>query len=230
MTGLIRIAFEDGPKVNWAVRQALQWLLTDLYPLFRFCLSASPALCTHAVATGCMPRGRLFPVVGDSRHQLLFKREASRMEMGTGLGRILLFAVGLCRWQPSLAMDLCTAAVARRTASVSRDPGRQLGCYLSEIFLSPAHDGRSTWRSLIVVLLILEACLFMTAGFAFSRFDQAVHALFFTLSVYLVSAFILETAITFIGISWGTCTLVILYRDHQNPDKPQKTIDYEEFV
>ena len=80
----------------------------------------------------------------------------------------------------------------------------------------------------IVVLLILEACLFMTAGFAFSRFDQAVQALFFTVSVYLVSALILETAVTFIGISWGTSTLVILYRDHQNPDKPQKTIDYEE--
>ena len=41
VTGLIRIAFEDRPKVNWAVKQALHWLLTDLYPLFRFCLSIS---------------------------------------------------------------------------------------------------------------------------------------------------------------------------------------------
>jgi hypothetical protein len=40
VTGLIRIAFQDRPKVNLAVRRALHWLLTDLYPLFRFCLSA----------------------------------------------------------------------------------------------------------------------------------------------------------------------------------------------
>ncbi len=40
VTGLIRIALEDGPTGNWTMRQALQWLLTDLYPLFRFCLSA----------------------------------------------------------------------------------------------------------------------------------------------------------------------------------------------
>ena len=39
VTGLIRIAFEDGPTGNWTVRQALHWALTDLYPLFRFCLS-----------------------------------------------------------------------------------------------------------------------------------------------------------------------------------------------
>jgi len=65
-------------------------------------------------------------------------------------------------------------------------------------------------------------------GFTFSLFNQAVHALFFTLSVYLLSAFILETAISFIGISWGTCTLVTLYRDHQKPDKQQKTINCKE--
>jgi glycerophosphoryl diester phosphodiesterase len=40
VTGLIRIAFEGKQIDNWTVRQALHWLQTDLYPLFRFCLSA----------------------------------------------------------------------------------------------------------------------------------------------------------------------------------------------
>ena len=227
VTGLIRIAFEDGPTGNWAVRQALHWLLTDLYPLFRFCLSALLLsvlmLLPLVVCLGAI----YFLLLGlhDINYYLSVTPPEWKWALALGGFCFLLWAsaVGslLLRWIYALPLWLDGLRPFRSTLAVSWD-----ATYRRFFFLL-----RTTGAYLavtIVVLLILEACLFMTAGFAFSRFNQAVHALFFTISVYLISAFILETTITFIAISWGTCTLVILYRDHQNPDKPQKTIDYEE--
>ena len=227
VTGLIRLAFEDGPKVNWAVRQALHWLLTDLYPLFRFCLSAF-LLCVLLLLPLMVVLGAAyFLLLGphDINYYLSVKPPEWKWTLALGGICFLLWAsaVGslLLRWIYALPLWLDGLRPFRSTLAVSWD-----ATYRKFFFLL-----RTTGVYLavtIVVLLILEACLFMTAGFAFSRFNQAVDALFFTISVYLVSAFILETVIFFIGISWGTCTLVILYRDHPDPDKPKKIIDRQE--
>jgi glycerophosphoryl diester phosphodiesterase len=227
VTGLLRIAFEDRPKVNWAVRQALHWLLTDLYPLFRFCLSAF-LLCVLLLLPLIVALGAAyFLLLGshDINYYLSVKPPEWKWTLALGGFCFLLWAsaVGslLLRWIYALPLWLDGLRPFRSTLAVSWDATHRKFFFLlrtTGVYLAVT----------IVVLLILEAGLFMTAGFAFSRFNQAVDALFFTISVYLVSAFIIETVISFTGISWGTCILVILYRDHQNPDKPNKIIDYQE--
>lgn len=227
VTGLIRIAFEDGPTGNWTVRQALHWALTDLYPLFRFGLSVL-LLCVLLLLPLVVCLGVIyFLLLGlhDINYYLSVKPPEWKWALALVGFCFLLWASAVgslfLRWIYALPLWLDGLRPFRSTLAASWD-----ATYRRFFFLL-----RTTGAYLvgtIVVLLILEAGLFMIAGFALSRFNQAVHALFFTISVYLVSAFILETAITFIAISWGTCTLVIFYRDHQNSDKPQKTFGYGE--
>lgn len=212
VTGLIRIAFEDGPTGNWTVRQALHWLLMDLYPLFRFCLSAL-LLCVLMLLPLVVCLGAIyFLLLGlhDINYYLSVKPPEWKWALALDGFCFLLWASAvvslLLRWIYALPLWLEGLRPFRSTLATSWD-----ATYRRFLFLL-----RTTGAYLavtIVVLFILEACLFITAGFAFSRFNQAVHTLFFTISVYLVSAFILETAITFIAISWGTCILVVFYRD-----------------
>jgi glycerophosphoryl diester phosphodiesterase len=227
ITGLIRIAFDRRPAGNWDVRQALHWLLTDLYPLFRFSLSAlllSALLLLPLVA--CIG-AVYFLLLGahDINYYLSVKPPEWQWALAGGGICFLLWAVAagslLLRWIYALPLWLDGLRGFRATLAVSW----KATC--RKFFLLLRTTGVCLAAN-IGVLLILEACLFMVAGFACSRFNQAVPALFFTILVYLLSDFILKTAIAFIGISWGTCTLAILYRDHQNSDKPKYTIDYEE--
>jgi glycerophosphoryl diester phosphodiesterase len=178
VTGLIRIAFEDGPKVNWAVRQALQWLLTDLYPLFRFCLSAFLLCVLMLLPLVVFLGAAYFLLLGshDINYYLSVKPPEWKWALALGGASVLLWAsaVGslILRWYYALPLWLDGLRPFRSTLAVSWD-----ATYRRFFFLL-----RTTGAYLavtIVVLLILEACLFMTAGFAFSRFDQAVHALFF---------------------------------------------------
>ena len=209
ITGLIRIAFEGRPAGNWAVRQALHWLLTDLYPLFRFSLSAlllSALLLLPLVA--CLG-AVYFLLLGahDINYYLSVKPPEWQWALAYGGICFLLWAVAagslLLRWIYALPLWLDGLRGFRATLAFSWKATcrkfffllRTTGVYLAVT---------------IVVLLILETCLLMATGFACGRFNQAVPALFFTILIYLLSDFILRTAITFIGLSWGTCTLVIL--------------------
>ena len=175
VTGLIRIAFDDGPKVNWAVKQALQWLLTDLYPLFRFCLSAFLLCVLMLLPLVVFLGAAYFLLLGshDINYYLSVKPPEWKWALALGGASVLLWAsaVGslILRWYYALPLWLDGLRPFRSTLAVSWD-----ATYRRFFFLL-----RTTGAYLavtIVVLLILEACLFMTAGFAFSRFDQALHA------------------------------------------------------
>ena len=227
VTGLIRIAFEDRLKVNWAVRQALHWLLTDIYPLFRFCLSLF-LLCVLMLLPLVVCLGTAYILLlgaHDINYYLSVKPLEWKWALLLGGFCFLLWAtvvgIFLLRWIYALPLWLDGLRSFRSTLAVSwRSTYRRFSFLL-----------RTTVACLgipIVILFILEACLYFIAGFALSRFNQEVHALFFTISVFIVLTFIIQTTFAFIAISWGACILVILYRKNQNIDKPQRTIDYEE--
>ncbi len=227
LTGLIRIAFQDGPKVNSAVRQALHWLLTDLYPLFRFCLSAF-LLCLLLLLplTVCLG-ATYFLFLGpyDINYYLSVKPPEWIWTLAlSGIFFLVWATVVAClllRWIYALPLWLDGLRPFRSTLTVSWKATSRRFFFL--LRTTGAHLAVT-----VAVSFILEACLFVIAGFALSLFNQAVHALFYTLSVYLVSALILEITITFIGMSWGMATLVILYRDHLKAEKPHQTKEYDE--
>jgi glycerophosphoryl diester phosphodiesterase len=227
VTGLIRIAFEGKKIDNWTVRQAFYWLQTDLYPLFRFCLSAILLFVLILLPLVVCLVAIYFILLGahDINYYLSVKPTEWKWALVFCALSLLLWGAAVCilllRWIYALPLWLEGMRPFRATLDASWDATcrkfflllRTMGAYLA---IS------------IGAMLILEAFLFMTAGIALRLFNQTVHAIFFIISVYLLSAFILETAISFIGISWGTCAIVTLYRNQQNPDKPQKTINYKE--
>jgi glycerophosphoryl diester phosphodiesterase len=227
VTGLMRIAFEGKQINNWTVRQALHWLQADLYPLFRFCLSAFLLFLLILLPLVVCLVAIYLLLLGahDINYYLSVKPAEWKWALVLCALSFLLWGPAVCslllRWIYALPLWLEGMRPFRATLTASWDTTYR------KFFLLL----RTTGAYLAVTtgaLLILEAFLFMIAGFALSLFDQALQALFLMLSIYLLSAFFLETAIQFIAISWGTCILVILYRDHQTPDKPQKAINYKE--
>jgi glycerophosphoryl diester phosphodiesterase len=227
VTGLIRIAFEGKKIDDWTVRQALHWLQADLYPLFRFCLSAFLLFIPMLLPLVVCLIAIYFILLGahDINYYLSVEPTEWKWALIFCALSFLLWGSAVCllllRWIYALPLWLEGMRPFRATLAASWD-----ATYRKFFLLL-----RTTGAYLAVTtgaMLILETFLFMPAGIAISFFNQTVHALFFIISVYLLSAFILETVISFIGISWGTCTLVTLYRIQQNPDKPRKTINYKE--
>ena len=227
VTGLIRIAFEGKKIDDWTVRQALHWLQADLYPLFRFCLSAFLLFIPMLLPLVVCLIAIYFILLGahDINYYLSVEPTEWKWALIFCALSFLLWGSAVCilslRWIYALPLWLEGMRPFRATLAASWD-----ATYRKFFLLL-----RTTGAYLAVTtgaMLILEAFLFMTAGIALRLFNQTVHAIFFIISVYLLSAFILETAIAFIGISWGTCILVIFYQDCQNSDKPQKTFGYEE--
>ena len=223
-TGLIRIAYEDENKDFRAVRQALHRLLPELYHLFRFCLSAFVlgAFLLAPLAAGLGAVYFLLLGAHDINYYLSVKPPEWTWAIALGGFCFLLWAISagslLLRWIYALPLWLEGLRPFRSTLSASWDTTRSWFFYLLRVTV--------TFLSfLIVVLLVLEGSLFMAAGFAVDRLNDAVYALFFTISVYLVSAFLLEAVVTFIGMGWGTCLLVIVYRNHRGYAGQQKALD-----
>ena len=228
-TGLIRIAYEDRPKGNWAVKQALRWLLKDLYALFRFCISAFLLSVFMLMPLAAVLGAIYFLLLGthDINYYLSVKPPEFQWALVLGGLCFLLWASAagslLLRWIYALPLWLDGHRPFRATLGASWNSTREWFFFLLRVT-------GACLAVIIVVLLILESGLFITAGFAVNRLHHSVHALFFTISVYLVLAFVLELAVTFIGMAWGTCVLMIFYRDHGCPGGPKKARQSEEFL
>ena len=218
--GMIRIVLMDDQAHNRTVSGVLNWLKIDLLSLFRFCLSAF-LLCLLMLLplVGCLFVIYAF-LLGSHDINYYLVLQPSEWKWALALAGICItlwaFATGwfLLRWIYALPLWIKGLRPFRMAIGSSWNASRQqlrsllrvTGAYLSISILS---------------LVILEAGLLIIAGLASSRFDQAVHPLFFAISVYLVLAFILEMVITFIAFSWGACILVVLYRDHVEVDALQ---------
>jgi glycerophosphoryl diester phosphodiesterase len=226
-TGLIRIAYEDRPKGNWAVKQALRWLLKDLYALFRFCISAFLLSVFMLMSLAAVLGAIYFLLLGAHDINYYLSVKPSELQWALALGGLcfLLWASAagslLLRWIYALPLWLDGHRPFRATLGASWNSTREWFFFLLRVT-------GACLAVIIVVLLILESGLFIAAGFVVSRLHHAVHALFFTISVYLVLAFVLEAAVTFIGMAWGTCVLVIFYRDHGRTGDQQKAFKSEE--
>ena len=226
VTGLIRIAYEGGRAGRWRVKRALHWLLADLYPLLRFCLSAF-LLCVALLLPLLACLGLIYSLLlgaHDINYYLSVRPPAWKWALALGGLCVLLWAAGagilFLRWIYALPLWLDGRRPFRLTLADSWKASRRKFFFLLRTTLAYLALTGSAF-------FVLEGGLFIMAGLALNRFDQAVHALFFTISVYLVSAFILQIAISFIVLCWGTSTLVILYREHVTPDRPEQEYDSE---
>lgn len=226
VTGLVRIAFENGSEEFRAAKKALHRLIVDLYPLFRFSLSAFVLSLLMLVPLGTGLGAVYFFLLGahDINYYLSVKPPEWTWALALGGFCVLLWsaAVGslLLRWIFALPLWLDGIRPFHSSLKASWNATRRRFFFLLRMT-------GGYLAAIMVVLFVLEGALFFAAGFAVSGLNHAVNALFFTISIYLVSAFILEAAVTFIGMAWGTCVLVSFYRDYRRFDGLHKALGPE---
>ena len=211
LTGLIWIASDDAQANLRVAGRALYRLLPALPHLLRFCFTVF-LLCLIALlplAAGLGAVYLLFLGAHDINYYLTARPAVWRWALVCGGSWLLLWicAAGslLLRWVYAFPLWLDGVCPFRSALRVSWQATRRSFLFLLRVM-------GMCLACVILVRLLLEGGLFAAAGFVVRQLGDAVTALFITISVYLVSNVVLEAVISFIGIAWATCILVICYR------------------
>ena len=220
LTGLIWIAGDDAQANLRVAGRALYRLLSALPHLFRFCFMVF-LLCLIALlplAAGLGAVYLLFLGAHDINYYLTARPTIWRWALVCGGFWLLLWtfaAAGLLlRWVYAFPLWLDGVCPFRSALGVSWQATRRSFLFLLRVM-------GMCLACVILVRLVLEGGLFAAAGLVTRQLGDAVTALFFTISIYLVSNVVLEEVISFIGIAWATCILVICYRDDRPGTMPQ---------
>ncbi|KPJ78233.1 MAG: hypothetical protein AMJ54_04475 [Deltaproteobacteria bacterium SG8_13] len=209
-TGLIWIAGNQTRENVFIAGRTLHRLVSTLPQLLRFCLGAF-LLCTVSLlplAAGLGGVYLLFWGAHDINYYLTVRPAEWRWALICGGSWLLLWtcAAGavLLRWLYAFPLWLEGVRPFRSTLRLSWQATRQS-------FPSLLRNLGVCLACVILVRLLLEGGLFATFGLIVRQLENAVTALFFTISVYLVTGAALEAVFSFIGIAWVVCILVTCY-------------------
>jgi glycerophosphoryl diester phosphodiesterase len=227
VTGLVWIASDEAQENLRVARRALYRLLPALPHLLRFCFTVF-LLCLIALLPLFVGLGAvylLFLGAHDINYYLTARPAEWWWALVCGGSWLLLWTCVagslLMRWVYAFPLWLDGVRPFRSALRVSWQATRRSFLFLLRVM-------GMCLACVILVHLLLEGGLFAAAGLVVRRLGDAVTALFFSISLYLVSNVVLEAVISFIGIAWATCILVICYRDDRPATIPRTGLRTEE--